>query len=67
MGSKHDSGEGVPKDDVKAYAWFNVSSANGYEEASASRNRIAKTMTPEQIAEAQKLSREWFEKHQPKK
>ena len=24
-------GEGVPKDDVKAYAWFNVSSANGYE------------------------------------
>ena len=51
---------------MNAYAWYNVASANGNENASKNREIVAKTMTPEQIAEAQKLSREWFEKYQPK-
>jgi hypothetical protein len=29
-------------------------------------DEIAKEMTPEQIAEAQKLAREWFQKHENK-
>jgi hypothetical protein len=60
-------GHGVPEDMVSAYAWFNVASANGNEKASESRDRKARLMTPEQIAEAQELSKVWFEKFQPKK
>ena len=60
------NGKGVPQDEVSAHAWFNFSSANAFEDASENRDEIAKNMTPEQLAEAQKLSREWFEKYQPK-
>ena len=60
------NGEGVPKDNVNAYAWYNVGSANGYDGASKNRDLIAKEMTPEQIAKAQELSKVWFEKYQPK-
>ena len=66
LGVAYANGEGVPKDEVNAYAWHNVSSANGDEDASVERDRIAESMTPAQIAEAQELSREWFEKYQPK-
>ena len=67
LGFMNYNGEGVLKDYVKAYAWFNVASANGSDGGTKGRDLIAKEMTPEQIAEAQKLSREWFEKYQPKK
>ena len=62
----YSNGEGVPKDDVNAYAWYNVASANGYDDGSKNRDIIAKRMTPEQIAKAQELSKVWFEKYQPK-
>ena len=32
---------------------------NGFDEAAKNRDLIAKEMTPEQIAEAQRLAREW--------
>jgi TPR repeat protein len=60
------TGQGILKDTVNAYAWLNVASANGEELASEARDDNAKGMTPEQIAEAQKLSKVWFEKYQPK-
>ena len=60
------TGQGILKDTVNAYAWCNVASANGSKVASKNRDLIAKEMTPEQIAEAQKLSKVWFEKYQPK-
>ena len=46
------------EDDVEAYAWFNVAAVNGDKEAAEERDKIKKTMTPEQIAEGQKRSRE---------
>jgi hypothetical protein len=51
----------------EARSWFNVGSANGSDQGSKNRDSIAKRMTPEQIAEAQKLSKVWFELYQPKK
>jgi S1-C subfamily serine protease len=39
--------------------WFNLSAARGYQDAAKSRDLIAQRMTPAQIAEAQKLAREW--------
>ena len=66
LGLMYDNGQGVLKDDVNAYAWCNVASANGSKVASKNRDLIAKEMTPEQIAEAQELSKVWFEEYQPK-
>ncbi|MGB8575646.1 MAG: SEL1-like repeat protein, partial [Pseudolabrys sp.] len=52
-------GLGVPQDKVRAYMWFNLSAAQGREGAAAFRDLIARRMTPAQIAEAQRLAREW--------
>ena len=59
LGVNYTSGEGVPQDDVLAHKWFNLAAAQG--DASAKKNRAIVTdrMTREQIAEAQRLAREW--------
>jgi TPR repeat protein len=59
LGVFYDNGLGVPQDKVRAYMWFNLSAAQGREGAAAFRDLIARLMTPAQIAEAQKLTREW--------
>ena len=42
-----------------AYAWFNLARQHwGNDEGANFRDSMAKEMTPEQIAEAQKLSKE---------
>ena len=58
LGFMYANGEGVIEDDVEAYAWFNVAAAKGMKMAAEKRDRVKKTMTPEQIAEGQKRSRE---------
>ena len=59
LGVMYANGDGVPEDDVTAYAWLNLAAARdndpGVLEA---KDQIAQQMTREQIAEAQKLSRE---------
>ena len=59
LGVFYDNGLGVPQDKVRAYMWFNLSAAQGREGAAAFRDLIARRMTSVQIAEAQKLAREW--------
>ena len=59
LGVMYDNGEGVGQDDVSAHMWFNLAVANGFKEAVRNRDMVARHMTPEQIAEAQKLVREW--------
>ena len=49
-------GDGVPVDNVEAYKWFNLASAQGNENAKTSLFRLQNEMTPEQIAEAQRHS-----------
>ncbi len=54
------SGEfGVPEDYVQSHMWFNLAAAQGNENARNFRNGVAARMTPAQIAEAQRLAREW--------
>jgi hypothetical protein len=57
------NGEGVPEDYVLAYMWWNLAVAQGYEDAQGNKDRLEQRMTREQIAEAQRLSREWLEAH----
>ena len=58
LGVSYAKGEGVPQDDIHAYAWFNLAGAQGFQKAEQARTYIRQRMTPTQIAEAQKLSRE---------
>jgi len=59
LGVMYDIGDGVPKDNVEAYKWFNLAAANGYERAGTHRGILERQMTAEQIADAQRLSREF--------
>jgi hypothetical protein len=59
LGYMYASGKGVLQDYIQAHVWFNLSAAQGVEKAAASRDRTAQVMTPQQIAEAQKIAREW--------
>jgi TPR repeat protein len=59
IGIMYESGEGVPQDYVRAHLWYNLAAANGAENAVVLRDGIAKRMTPSQLAEAQRLAREW--------
>ena len=65
-------GIGVPQDYVQAHMWFNISAATlglaigqgrAEEISSEHRDKIAKLMTRDQIAEAQRMAREWLEAH----
>lgn len=59
LGQMYERGEGVQQDYVKAYMWYSLGSANGVEAGARLREALAKKMDPDQIAEAQKLAREW--------
>jgi len=48
----------VTQDYVQAHMWSNLAAAGGLN-VGALRDRLAKQMTPAQIAEARKLAREW--------
>jgi TPR repeat protein len=59
LGRLYHMAHGVPQDFVRAHMWYNLATANGYSEAKRWRDRLADDMSPRQIAEAQKLAREW--------
>jgi hypothetical protein len=49
----------VPQDIVLAHMWSNLAAAQGNEPARGNRDLFASRMTPDQLAEAQRLAREW--------
>jgi TPR repeat protein len=66
LGLSYGLGRGVPRNDVLAYMWMNLATAQnnllnelGYKET------IEQRLTSEQVAEGQRLSREWLEAHPP--
>jgi TPR repeat protein len=65
VGFGYVSGQGVLQDYVMAHMWFSLSAGQGSQDAATNRNTIQKMMTPAQIAEAQKLAREW--KREPRR
>lgn len=65
MGVLYHEGRGVPKDAVLAYMWMNLAAASGNIEAASIRENLGRGMAPEQVAEAQRLGREWKPKTVP--
>jgi len=59
LGVMYATGYGVPEDYVQAHMWFNLAAAQGYDKAKKNRDVFAKKMSVEQIAQAQKLARDW--------
>ena len=62
LGVTYYEGEGTLKDLVYSHMWFNIAASLGGGGAGTERDAIAEEMTPEQIAEAQKLARECVRK-----
>jgi hypothetical protein len=59
LGISYREGIGVPKDYVQAHMWFNLAACIAAED----QDKLEELMTPTQIAEGQRLAREWTEKH----
>jgi TPR repeat protein len=54
LGMMYAEGQGVPQDYVQAFKWIDLTASQG-----ATHDWLSKKMTPAQIAEAQRLVREW--------
>jgi hypothetical protein len=67
LAKKYRFGEGVPQDYVQSHMWVNLAASRltgeTREAAVEARDNVAQIMTPEQIAEAQRLAREWEAAH----
>ncbi len=72
LGGMYVEGKGVPQNFVLAHMWFSIFvdvgqvSLSDRARTARKRHRIAMRMSPAQIAKAQKLAREWREKHKKK-
>ena len=53
------NGQGFPRDYVRAHMWLNLSGTKETQNAEKNRDAVAQRMSPEEIAEAEKLAREW--------
>jgi hypothetical protein len=64
LGYLYETGKGVPQDYIQAHMWYNLAASDTQdaavsETASQMRDLVAAKMTPAQVAEAQRLAREW--------
>jgi TPR repeat protein len=73
LGLMYSKGQGVPQDYVQAHMWFNLAASRAVKVkqvaqaatrdlAVKARDLVAAKMTPSQIAEAQRMAREWVPK-----
>ena len=67
LGLMYANGEGVAEDDVTAHMWFNLAASRfagiDREGVVRSRDELAAGLTADQLAEAQRLAREWEAEH----
>jgi uncharacterized protein len=64
LGVMYEDGAGVPQNYITAHTWFTLAASRGgntelQRQAAKSRDEVAAKMTPDQIAEAQRMAREW--------
>ena len=58
LASYYSTGDGVPVDYVEAYAWHNLADEGGDRFAGKFRNDLEKKMSPQQVAAAEKRTKE---------
>ena len=54
LGFMYSTGRGVERNDVEAVKWLNLSAAQGYVYSAQLRDVLVKTMTSEEVTEAQR-------------
>jgi len=59
LGFMYEKGQGILPDEVQALMWYNLASIQGEAKAKMARDRVTVWMTAAQIAEAQRLAREF--------
>ena len=63
LGLMYENGQGVPQEYVQAHMWLNLGASREWGANAKShaerRDSVASKMTSKQIAEAQRLAREW--------
>jgi uncharacterized protein len=65
LGLKYEYGRGVPQDLVQAHLWYNLAASRSQSDderdvlAAKWRDELAERMTPEQLALAQDMARDW--------
>ena len=60
LGLIYATGQGGATDYVQAHMWFNLAAARGSDAAKDSRRELSDMMSSAEIAQAQKLAREWL-------
>lgn len=63
LGLKYSAGREVDADLVMAHKWFNLAAMRGNADARRYRSDLAREMSKAQIAQAQRLAREWLAHH----
>ncbi len=64
LGKMYIDANNFPHSDVKAYMWLSLAASRGFKDETDLIDTITKRMTPEQIAEAEKLAQEWLDEYQ---
>jgi len=59
LGIIYSQGRGVSKDYVTVYRWYTLAAGQRDDLAEKFKNHLEKSMTLDQLAEAQRLAREW--------
>ena len=59
LGLMYSTGQNVEQDYITAHKWFNLAALNGNNRAREERKELADMMSASEVAEAQRLAREW--------
>ena len=63
LGRMYNNGEGVTQDYIRAHMWLNLGAASGDANRVKYRDIVASKMTPQQIAQAQKMASDCQQKN----
>lgn len=63
LGMMYCIGQGSEQDYVAAHKWFNLAALKGSDAARQYRCELAREMSAAQVAEAQRLARDWLTVH----
>ena len=65
LGDMYANGQGVPQDYTQAMMWYLIAKANDSTLPDQNLRQLESQTTPAQIAEAQRMAREWWAAHHP--
>jgi hypothetical protein len=60
LGVAYSTGQGVPLNLIEAHKWFNLAALKGNRPAREWRSNLAREMSTDEIAEAQRQARAWL-------